>query len=113
MVVICFCAMFSPRVTQDRWALPSTKTVQAPHWPSPQPYLVPIRSRFSRNTVRRLIWGSASTVRGRPLIARLIVATDPPDLRTAQLNLRLSSEMIYPVSGTSKFGVPADGLGRG
>src|SRR4030095_8644590 len=37
---------------QDFTACPSTITVHAPQWPSPQPYFVPVRSRVSRRTVR-------------------------------------------------------------
>jgi len=37
MVVICFWLTAPTLVMQDRSAFPSIKTVQAPHWPSPQP----------------------------------------------------------------------------
>src|SRR5579871_71319 len=50
-MVTIFCpATDSAGVRQDRVALPRTKTVQAPHWPSPQPYLVPVRPRRLRRT---------------------------------------------------------------
>src|SRR5262249_28169199 len=54
-------------VTQDRVATPSIRTVQAPHWPSPHPYLLPVKSRSSRNTHRRLLSGSHFTRRLDPL----------------------------------------------
>jgi hypothetical protein len=28
-------------VMHERWIVPSMCTAQAPHWPTPQPYLVP------------------------------------------------------------------------
>src|SRR5215467_12772860 len=34
----------------ERTGLPSTCTVQAPHWAMPQPYLVPVMPSTSRNT---------------------------------------------------------------
>ena len=52
---------------QERMGAPSSKTVQAPHWPSPQPYLVPVRLRSSRSTLRRVRSPSASTVASAPL----------------------------------------------
>jgi hypothetical protein len=41
MVVIGLPAVAVAGVRQERTGLPSSRTVQAPHWPSPQPYLVP------------------------------------------------------------------------
>ena len=35
---------------QERVATPSICTVQAPHWATPQPYLVPVMPSVSRNT---------------------------------------------------------------
>ena len=50
-MVTIFCpATDSAGVRQERVALPRTKTVQAPHWPSPQPYLVPVRPSRLRRT---------------------------------------------------------------
>ena len=39
-------------VRQERVGMPATRTMQAPHCPSPQPYLVPVRSSSSRRTWR-------------------------------------------------------------
>ncbi len=50
MVVICLPATADTRVMQERTGAPSIKTVQAPHWPSPHPYLVPVSSSSSRST---------------------------------------------------------------
>ena len=38
---------------------PSTSTVQAPHWPRSQPFLVPVRSRRSRRRSSRVTRGSS------------------------------------------------------
>src|ERR1035437_8622759 len=46
---------------------PSISTVQAAHWPSPQPYFVPVRSRSSLRTLRRVRPASASIRRRVPL----------------------------------------------
>jgi len=43
MVVIFALAASATKVWQDLTAWPSSRTVQAPHSPSPQPYLVPVR----------------------------------------------------------------------
>ena len=50
--VTTFCAGLSEEagVTQERTALPSMCTVQAPHWPSPQPKRGPCRPRSLRRT---------------------------------------------------------------
>src|ERR1035438_4686915 len=45
---------------------PSRSTVQAPHWPSPHPYLAPVSERWSRSTVSKGISGSASMGRRVP-----------------------------------------------
>ena len=43
---------------QQRTALPSTWTVQAPQWPVPQPYLVPVRLDASRSAQSKGVSGS-------------------------------------------------------
>src|SRR5580658_414033 len=62
MVVIGLPTTEETGVTQDRTAWPLTWTVQAPHKAMPQPYLVPCRLSVSRNTHRRGVSGSTSTV---------------------------------------------------
>src|ERR1039458_7918206 len=42
MVTIFLAAADAALATHDFTARPSISTVQAPHWPSPQPYFVPI-----------------------------------------------------------------------
>src|SRR5215470_6121845 len=57
---------------QERWGLPSTNTVQAPHTPCSHPTCVPVRLSSSRNN--SLNWVRASTVAftGCPLTVKLI-----------------------------------------
>ena len=50
MVVISALPSVPIGVTQERVALPSTSTVQAPHCASPQPNLAPARNRSLRST---------------------------------------------------------------
>src|SRR5262252_1135358 len=67
---------------QDRVGFPSINTVQAPHWPSPQPYLLPVKSRSSRKTLSRLLSASASMRRLLPftLISLILSIGAPPCL---------------------------------
>src|SRR5688572_11633198 len=48
MVVTCLPASAETGSRQERWAAPSTSTVQAPQKPPPQPNLVPVRRAWSR-----------------------------------------------------------------
>ena len=48
-------------VMQARSALPLICTVQAPHRPAPQPYLVPVNPTWSRIAHSSGVFGSAST----------------------------------------------------
>src|SRR5262245_59681015 len=61
-------------VTQDRIARPRASTVQAPHWPSPQPNLGPRRLRSSLSMYSSGVAGSVSTVCARPLTVSVMVA---------------------------------------
>ena len=51
-------------VTHERVAVPSTRTVQAPQTPRPQPNLVPRSSSVSRNTQSSGISAEAAIERG-------------------------------------------------
>ncbi len=58
---------------QELMRRPSSRTVQAPHWPRSQPFLVPVRSRRSRSRSSRVTRGSSSsTVRRRPLMVSVM-----------------------------------------
>src|SRR6266404_9017400 len=59
--------MLSIGVTQERVGAPSTCTVQAPQSAMPQPNFVPVMPSTSRNTHKRGVSPSTSTVRSAPL----------------------------------------------
>src|SRR5438477_10976101 len=61
IVVTSFPAARVTGATHERTAWPSIWTVHAPHGAIPQPYLVPVNSRFSRRTQSRGVEGSTST----------------------------------------------------
>src|SRR5689334_10834506 len=75
MVTISLLLTLEAASRQDVTGLPSMRTVQARHWPSPQPYLVPVRCKSSRSTSRRERSGSVSTVLTLPLMLRLRVTS--------------------------------------
>ncbi|MNN81804.1 hypothetical protein D3C81_1986640 [compost metagenome] len=52
-----------------RW--PSSMTVQAPHWPWSQPFLVPVSCRCSRKASSKVVRVSSSRLWRRPLTSRL------------------------------------------
>lgn len=56
----------------ERTGWPPRCTVQAPHWPMPQPYLVPCRFNSSRMTHRSGVSGGTSTVEDRPFTVNLM-----------------------------------------
>src|SRR5664279_4600084 len=60
-------------VTQEATLLPFNSTVQARHWPSPQPYLVPVSFKSSRKTSSKGRCGSVVTVRDCPLTVKVMV----------------------------------------
>src|ERR1700687_462174 len=59
---------------QERIAVPSIWTVQAPHCAMPQPYFVPVRATFSRIAQSSGVSGSTSTSKVLPLIVRFAIA---------------------------------------
>src|SRR5205823_14165921 len=61
IVVVFFPTARLTGTEQDRTARPPTSTVQAPHWPIPQPYLVPVSPIVSRRTHSSGVSGSTST----------------------------------------------------
>ena len=67
MVVTFLPATSDIVVWQERTALPSTWTVQAPHRPEPQPNLVPVSLRCSRTTQSSGVSASTSTLCAVPL----------------------------------------------
>src|SRR3954451_12601643 len=51
--------------------LPSISTVQAPHWPWSQPFLVPVRSRCWRKRSSSVVQGATASCLLWPLIVRI------------------------------------------
>src|SRR5262245_10771963 len=67
MVVIALPSQTPTEVRHDLRGVPSISTVHAPHFPSPQPYLLPVSSRSSRRTLSKLRSPSAFSRRFAPL----------------------------------------------
>ena len=67
MVVTALVPIEEIGVMHERVGWPSSSTVQAPHWATPQPYLVPFRSIASRSTQSKGMRSGTSTVRRSPL----------------------------------------------
>src|ERR1035438_7131647 len=65
-------------VRHDFVATPSTSTVHAAHCPSPQPNLVPVRSRSSRRTLGSVRSGPTSTRRRPPFTDSSVTLAMPP-----------------------------------
>src|SRR4051812_33761003 len=65
---------------QERVTSPLMCTEQAPHWATPQPYLVPVSPTCSRITHRRGVSGSTSTECSLPFTLSLNMAIgNPPE----------------------------------
>src|SRR5580704_12917942 len=73
MVVTFLPATIATGVWQERTALPSRCTVQAPHMPAPQPYFVPVSLRCSRTAQSSGVSGAASTLADLPLTVKVKV----------------------------------------
>src|SRR5690606_9551116 len=92
-MVVTFCRpMAETGSRQARAGAPSTCTVQAPHWPAPQPYLVPTRSRLSRSTHNKGVSLATSTVRSWPLMWRVywLIGDRPSVSKTRQRDIEPS-----------------------
>src|ERR1700681_527973 len=105
-------------VEQERIALPSTWTVQAPHNPAPHPNLVPVSSRVSRRTQRRGVSGETLTLFSPPLTRSVMSAMDVQlwILRAAQHGNELAEkvEMSEGTSGgTNSFAAVSSALWAG
>src|SRR5258705_6793497 len=57
---------------QERRGVPFSRTVQAPHCPSPQPYLVPVRPSSSRSANNSVVSDSDSKTQPFPFICTWI-----------------------------------------
>ena len=65
MVVTCLPSAAESGVTHERTGFPSSHTVHAPHCAMPQPYLVPVNSRWSRRNQSSGVSGGTLTVTRR------------------------------------------------
>ena len=70
MVVIARPSTWAASVRQASTRSPSTCTVQAPHWPWSQPFLVPVRPRCSRRASSSVTRGSTASSCAVPLTSR-------------------------------------------
>src|SRR6516225_5447736 len=73
MVVTLAPATEPTGVMQDLVARPSTCTVHAPHWPMPQPNLVPVRPSSSRMTQSSGESSGLRAVTVRPLSLKVVM----------------------------------------
>src|SRR6266446_9740490 len=67
IVVILSSSCMTARVRHELIRRPSTSTVQAPHCPWSQPFLVPVRSRCWRNASSKVVHGATVSLRSTPL----------------------------------------------
>src|ERR1700733_4407056 len=78
MVVTCLPSTRETGATQDRIALPSRCTVQAPQSAIPHPNFVPVIPSESRNTQSNGVDGSTSTSTRFPFTKKLVINPLPP-----------------------------------
>src|SRR3989442_8067320 len=64
-------------IRQENMRSPSICTMQAPHWPAPQPNLVPVNFSSSRSTHNNRVSSGAATLTGLPLTVKLIAMGAP------------------------------------
>src|SRR2546428_8267680 len=101
MVVTRLPATDATERAQDRTATPSTSTVQAPHWDSPQPYFVPVRSRSSRNTSSRSRSGSVVTALDWPFSVNVMDLS----ITGTRFLLDATTEILSPTVVEQNFGI--------
>jgi len=73
MVVICAPSFITASVRHELIRRPSTRTVQAPHWPWSQPFLVPVRPRWMRSASSSVVHGARVSLFATPLTWSVIV----------------------------------------
>src|SRR6266849_5462321 len=90
IVVIGLPAAALTAIWHDLRGTPPISTVQAPHWPSPQPYLLPVRPSSSRSTYNSGVSGSYRTGYFLPLTSISIkFAMIPPGWKKSSAELIL------------------------
>src|SRR5256885_16047777 len=103
IVVTCAPSFITASVRHEFTLRPSTRTVQAPHWPWSQPFLLPVRSRWSRSASSSVVQGASVSVRSAPFTRSLMVilpeagdslarAAEDWAMRSLQRSLRHDSE---------------------
>src|SRR5260370_5085090 len=109
MVVIAEGPVLSTGVMQERVATPSTCTVQAPHSAAAQPNFVPVMPSTSRNTHRRGVSPSTSTVRSTRLTLIVVAIVIPPGFSNAILRSTRRDGTPFRARrlGRRPFGAPA------
>src|SRR5688572_9645111 len=80
-------------ITHERAAWPAMWTVQAPHWATPQPNLVPVSRSSSRSTQSRGVSSSTSTVRDVPFTRSVTMSISLPG-RVLQTTLRRDRDLV-------------------
>src|SRR5205085_1760502 len=80
IVVTSFPTAAETAVTHEGTVCPSSRTAQAPHCPSPQPYFAPIRPSSFRKHSSKLRSPSTQTARVCPLTVSCISRRIAPDL---------------------------------
>src|SRR5207244_11429917 len=79
MVVTDLPCTLDTGVRQENVRPPSMCTMEAPHCPAPQPYLVPVSLSSSRSTHRRGVPSGAALVTGLPLTVKVMAMKTSPD----------------------------------
>src|SRR5438093_12063758 len=102
MVVMSEPSACAARQVHDLTAMPSTRTVHAPHWLVSQPILVPVRPATSRRKWTSRSRGSTSRASARPLT--VIVTGSFMDPSTGWAN---ESRALHPTTQACEVGTPA------
>src|ERR1051326_5119863 len=116
MVRMDFLSASPAGVTQEATLFPSSKTVQARHWPSPQPYFAPVSWNSSRNKSSNGRSGSVLTVRDCPLTVKEIfeVINDAgirKDITGWEKRMQ-REEAMRAISSTEQFHLAFEAYGR-
>ncbi len=75
MVVTVAPSMLAASTRQELARRPSTRTVQAPHWPWSQPFLVPVNPSRWRSRSSSVVQASIARSRLTPLMVRLVATS--------------------------------------
>src|SRR5467141_3568143 len=104
MVVTSLPSARDTGATQDRIASPLRWTVQAPHCAMPQPYLVPVKPRFSRRTQSRGVEGSTSRLTRCRFTLNKIIGTL---LKASEVAILKQGKNVTPICTVSPYDAPA------